>query len=103
MSRRHTSQVADPLARVSNPLPVRRPMQEPAAKSHAIALEGAVRGKMETRFGADFGAVRIHANAAAAESARAIGAAAYTVGTDIVFGAGRYQPQSGTGQQLLAH
>jgi outer membrane protein OmpA-like peptidoglycan-associated protein len=78
-------------------------MQEPPAKSHAIALEGSVRGKMETRFGADFGAVRIHADAAAAESARTIGAAAYTVGRDIVFGAGRYQPQSGAGQQLLAH
>lgn len=103
MSRRHTSPVADPVARASDPSPVQRPMQEPPAKSHAIALEGSVRGKMETRFGADFGAVRIHADAAAAESARTIGAAAYTVGRDIVFGAGRYQPQSGAGQQLLAH
>lgn len=103
MSRRHASQSADPAAKAHDPSPVWRATQELAAKSHATPLEGSVRAQMETRFGAEFGAVRIHADAPAAESARTIGAAAYTVGRDIVFGASRYQPHSGAGQQLLAH
>ena len=51
----------------------------------------------------DFGQVRIHTGSTAAESARAIGARAYTVGHDIVFGAGEYAPHTGTGRRLLAH
>jgi outer membrane protein OmpA-like peptidoglycan-associated protein len=103
MSRKHSSQSANPAAKAHDPSPVRRAAQQVAAKGHATPLEGPVREQMEARFGAEFGAVRIHADAAAAESARTVGAAAYTVGSDIVFGAGRYQPQSDTGQQLLAH
>ena len=103
MSRRHASQSADPAAKAHDPSPVFRPVQELAAKSHDIPLEESVRVQMETRFGAEFGAVRIHADTTAAESAHTIGAAAYTVGRDIVFGAGRYQPHSDAGQQLLAH
>jgi outer membrane protein OmpA-like peptidoglycan-associated protein len=52
---------------------------------------------------ADFGQVRVHTDARAAESASAVGALAYTVGQDIVFGAGQYQPQSTAGKRLLAH
>jgi outer membrane protein OmpA-like peptidoglycan-associated protein len=103
MSRSHASRSADPAAKAHEPSPVWRATQELAAKSHATALEGSVRAPMETRFGAELSAVRIHADATAAESARTIGAAAYTIGRDIVFGAGRYQPHSGAGQQLLAH
>ena len=51
----------------------------------------------------DFGGVRIHADARAAESARAMNALAYTVGRDIVFGAGQYAPQSEPGRRLIAH
>jgi hypothetical protein len=51
----------------------------------------------------DFRGVRIHADAHAAESARAMNARAYTVGRDIVFGAGQYEPQSETGRRLIAH
>jgi len=51
----------------------------------------------------DFGGVRIHADARAAESARAMNALAYTVGRDIVFGAGQYAPQSETGRRLISH
>ena len=45
----------------------------------------------------------MHADAAAAHSARTAAAAAYTVGTDIVFGADMYRPSSHAGQTLLAH
>jgi Domain of unknown function (DUF4157) len=51
----------------------------------------------------DFSQVRVHADAGAAESARAVGARAYTVGSDVVFGAGEYAPDTEAGRSLLAH
>jgi hypothetical protein len=51
----------------------------------------------------DLDAVRIHADAHAARSAAAVGARAYTVGRDIVFGAGEYRPHTPAGGALLAH
>jgi hypothetical protein len=47
--------------------------------------------------------VRVHTDSRAAESAWAVGALAYTVGRDVVFGAGQYAPGSGEGRRLLAH
>jgi Putative regulator of cell autolysis len=58
---------------------------------------------MESRFGYDFSGVRIHTDAKAAESARAIDALAYTVGRDVVFGTGQHTPETGAGRLLLAH
>jgi hypothetical protein len=66
-------------------------------------LSDSVRGYFEPRFGQDFGGVRVHADAGAAESARSLGALAYTVGGDIVFGEGQYAPQTDGGRRLLAH
>lgn len=51
----------------------------------------------------DFSQVRIHTGDKAAQSARSINALAYTVGRDIVFGAQQYTPNTGAGQELLAH
>jgi len=58
---------------------------------------------MEPRFGRDFSGVRVHANAEAAESARAVSARAYTFGNDLVFGVGEFAPATPGGQRLLAH
>jgi hypothetical protein len=58
---------------------------------------------MESGFGQDFSRVRIHADPQAAESARVMHAAAYTVGRSIVFAPGRYAPASPRGRSLLAH
>jgi hypothetical protein len=66
-------------------------------------LDPAARGFMEPRFGHDFSQVRVHADAKAAESASALKASAYTVGRDVVFGAGRYAPGTAEGDRLLAH
>ena len=66
-------------------------------------LESATRSDMESRFGYDFGGVRIHTDRQAADSAKSIDALAYTFGGDIVFGAGQYAPHSDAGQRLLAH
>jgi hypothetical protein len=57
---------------------------------------------MEPRFGQDFNQVRVHTDAQAAASAREIGALAFTVGPDIVFGS-QYAPATVPGQRLLAH
>jgi hypothetical protein len=61
------------------------------------------RAFFEPRFGHDFSRVRVHTDTKATESTQAVNALAYTVGQNIVFGAGRYTPQSSTVRQLLAH
>ena len=66
-------------------------------------LDPATRAFMEPRFGHDFSEVRVHTDAKAAESARAVNALAYTVGRDVVFGAGQYAPRNPTGQLLMSH
>ena len=66
-------------------------------------LESGVRASMEHRFTYDFSRVRVHTDERAAESSRAVGATAYTVGRDVVFGAGQYSPGTVEGRELLAH
>ena len=66
-------------------------------------LDRTPRAAMESRFGHDFSRVRTHRDARAVESARAINALAYTVGQDVVFGAGQYAPETMRGRKLLAH
>lgn len=72
-------------------------------RSSGRTLDPAPRGFMESRFGHDFSQVRVHTDAKAAESASAVNALAYTVGRDVVFGAGRYAPGTTEGDRLLAH
>lgn len=76
---------------------------ERGVASPAQELDSATRSYFEPRFGHDFRNVRIHRDGTAARSARELGARAYTVGTDIVFGRGQYAPQSEGGRRLLAH
>jgi hypothetical protein len=66
-------------------------------------LDPTVRESMESRFGHDFSQVRVHTDARAAESARALRALAYAAGNHIVFGAGRFRPDKLEGQHLLEH
>lgn len=66
-------------------------------------LPGGARAFFEPRFDQDFGHVRLYTDGAAAESARQLGALAYTLGPDIVFGAGQYAPETEAGKRLLAH
>lgn len=72
-------------------------------RSSGEPLDSATQQLMEFRFNHDFSQVRVHADAQAAESARAINARAYVVGQDVVFGQGEYAPASNRGQRLLAH
>jgi outer membrane protein OmpA-like peptidoglycan-associated protein len=66
-------------------------------------LDTGTRAFFEPRFGSDFSAVRVHTDAKAAESARAVNALAYTVGRNIVFGEGQHAPQTTAGRRLMAH
>jgi outer membrane protein OmpA-like peptidoglycan-associated protein len=66
-------------------------------------LERTVRGELEPLVGGDLSGVRVHDDASAAASAEAVGARAYSVGEDIVFGPGRYAPDTAEGRVLLAH
>ena len=84
------------------------PQPAPASVRETIAgsgqpLPAGVRTDMEAGFGRDFGSVRLHAGTAAERSARDIDAAAYAVGTDIAFAAGRFAPASAEGRRLIAH
>ncbi len=58
---------------------------------------------MEKRFGFDFSKIRVHNDGLAHQSANDIHALAYTHQHHIVFGAGRYQPNTDEGKRLLAH
>lgn len=69
----------------------------------AHPLDPATRARFEPRFGYDLSGVRIYRDATAAALAAHLGAAAYTVGQHIHFGAGQYVPHTAAGQRLLAH
>ena len=66
-------------------------------------LSKSERTYFEPRFGRDFCQMRVNADTRAVEVARAVNAQAFTVGQDVVFGAGQYAPESSTGQRLMAH
>jgi hypothetical protein len=92
--------------------PLRRPSQVPVGTSPVLQVVGRgggrpldpkVRADMEARLGGDFSDVRVHTGDQAAESAAAISATAYTVGHEVVFGPGSFDPASHQGRQRLAH
>ena len=62
-----------------------------------------VQGLMESRFGEPFDDVRVHTGDRAAEAADSVQARAFTVGSNVVFGAGEFAPESTEGRRLLAH
>jgi hypothetical protein len=58
---------------------------------------------MEARFGQDLGDVQVHTGAEAASAAASLGAKAFAVGRDVIFGDGQYTPDSAEGRTLIAH
>ncbi|MCE9672850.1 DUF4157 domain-containing protein [Myxococcus stipitatus] len=79
------------------------PIVHEALRSPGQPLDSATRAFMEPRFGYDFSQVRVHFGREAEQSARDVNAHAYTVGRDVVFGAGRFAPGTYDGRRLLAH
>ena len=79
------------------------PIVHEALNSPGRELDWETRSSMEPRMGAGLGGVRIHPGGRAAEAAQSVQAQAYTVGQDIFFAAGKYNPHSTEGRRLLAH
>jgi hypothetical protein len=73
------------------------------AMTGGTPLDPDVRADMEARFGTDFADVRVHDHETAHGQAVALEARAFTVGDDIAFGPGAYEPHSPVGRRLLAH
>jgi hypothetical protein len=74
-----------------------------ASKGSGSPLPDQTRGQMESSFGADFSKVRIHDNSSAVQMNKNLNAQAFTHGSDIYFGKGKYDTNSKGGQHLLAH
>jgi Domain of unknown function (DUF4157) len=79
------------------------PVLDVAGKGGGQPLDPKTRTDMEARLGSDFSDVRIHTGDKAARSAAAVSATAYTVGNDVVFGRGSFDPASHQGRHRLAH
>ena len=74
-----------------------------ALRGGGAPLPDSARSFFEPRFGADFGAVRVHSDPGAQDLARSVSARAFTVERNIVFNAGEYSPGTPAGDRLLAH
>jgi outer membrane protein OmpA-like peptidoglycan-associated protein len=83
--------------------PAAPPIVHEVLRSPGQPLSASARAFMEPRFGHDFGQVRVHTDAEAAKSARAVNALAYTVGRHIVIGENSFAQDGAAGRRLLAH
>ncbi|MGH3848452.1 MAG: DUF4157 domain-containing protein, partial [Pseudonocardiaceae bacterium] len=81
----------------------RSPVLDVVGSGGGAALDRDTRTDMESRLGHDFGDVRVHTDAGAHDSAKAVNAHAYTVGSNIVFQRDKYDPSSTDGRTMLAH
>jgi hypothetical protein len=79
------------------------PVLDVVGKGGGQPLESGVKERMEERFGADLADVRVHTGQQAAASASSVQAHAYTVGNEIVFNDGYYDPATPGGDRVLAH
>lgn len=79
------------------------PVHDVVGSGGGTPLDAGTRSSMESAFGASFEGVRVHTDDRASKSAEAVGANAYTVGSDVVFKSGQFNPATPTGQRTLAH
>jgi hypothetical protein len=87
-------------ARTGNPLAIQSRLH---SESNSMPLESGVRARMESAFGHSFGDVRVHDGSRAAHLSSSLNARAFTVGRDVAFAAGEYQPGTLFGDALIAH
>jgi hypothetical protein len=76
---------------------------ESALGGSGRSLPGELSSALGAALGVDLSGVSIHTDDSAADAARSVNANAFTVGNDIFFGSGKYQPESKQGRELLAH
>lgn len=73
------------------------------AKGGGAALDVSQRARMEQSLGGDLSSVRIHTGPESAGAAKSLRARAFTVGRDVHFAAGQFEPGTKEGDHLLAH
>ncbi len=78
-----------------------RAIQSQLSSGHP--LDSGVKSRMGSAFGVDFSGVRIHTDSKAVELSDSLNARAFTIGSDIAFGSGEYQPRTPIGDALIAH
>jgi hypothetical protein len=81
----------------------RSPVHNVVKSGGGSPLAPDIRAEMSARLGHDFSDVRVHTDSQADDSARSVNAHAYTVGSDVVFQRGGYDPSSDNGKRMLAH
>jgi len=74
-----------------------------STKGNGSTMDAGTKNFMESRFETDLGGVKIHTGNEAIQMNRDLNAKAFTVGSDIYFNEGQYQPGSDHGKHLLAH
>lgn len=74
-----------------------------STKDGGNPMSASAKSFMESRFGADFSHVRIHADSNAAKLSNDLNAQAFTVGNNVYFNEGKYAPETESGKHLLAH
>ena len=74
-----------------------------SARGGGSSLDSSTQNFMSSRFGTDFSNVRVHTDSNAVQMSRELNAHAFTVGNDVFFNQGKYNPHSGDGKRLLAH
>lgn len=79
------------------------PVKEVVGKGGGTSLDDGVRQKMESSLGHDFSDVKVHTGSSAANAAQSVQAQAFTVGNELVFNDGKYNPSSPEGQRTIAH
>jgi hypothetical protein len=79
------------------------PVHDVVGSGGGSSLDAGTRSTMESAFGQSFDDVRVHTDDRASKSAESVGANAYTVGSDIVFKSGQFDPGSASGQKTIAH
>jgi len=102
------TRAAEVVQRKAEPGHEETPVEEVANGAHMVAdagrpLPAGVQRRMSSAFSTDFSAVRVHDDSAAGKRASSLQARAYTLGTDVTFGSGQFQPGTLVGDALLAH
>lgn len=98
--RRIPSTTAEPVNPTVEP-PIEQSIRH--ARNSGAALPSATRSFLEPRFGRDLGGVRIHADRASSQLAQRLQSRAFTVGSDIFFAPGEFQPHTPGGMRVLSH
>lgn len=90
----------DPLGGSSVDAGTEKALQSPSGGGK---LDESVRSRMESAFDTDFSDVRVHTGSSASKLSRSMQATAFTHGSNIYFSEGTYNPNTESGQHLLAH